>query len=147
MPERVTAKIRQAVAKRANGYCEFCVCLDCFSPQPFSVDHIFPKIKGGKTVLENLALICQGCNNHKYDKVEGFDVELKQVSPLYHPRQQVWAEHFTWSPDWQEIVGLTSTGRATIAALQLNRDRVVNLRRVLLVTGDHPPSIDRHSSP
>jgi hypothetical protein len=31
-------------------------------------------------------------------------------------------------------------GRATIEALQLNRVRVVNLRRVLLVTGDHPPA-------
>jgi 5'-deoxynucleotidase YfbR-like HD superfamily hydrolase len=27
----------------------------------------------------------------------------------------------------------------TIATLKLNRDRVVNLRRVLRVTGDHPP--------
>jgi hypothetical protein len=37
------------------------------------------------------------------------------------------------------IRGTTATGRATIDALQLNRERVVNLRGVLLVTGDHPP--------
>ena len=91
---------------------------------------------------KNLALICQGCNNHKYDKVAEFDAELQQVSPLYHPRQQIWAEHFTWNSDFQEILGLTSTGRATIATLQMNRDRVVNLRRVLVLTGDHPPWLD-----
>jgi hypothetical protein len=86
-----------------------------------------------------LALICQGCNNHKYDKIEGLDPKSKALVDLYNPRKALWHEHFTWSADFQQIVGITATGRATIAALQLNRDRVVNLRRVLLVTGDHPP--------
>jgi HNH endonuclease len=126
MSERMTAKMRQTVAERAKGYCEYCVCSDCFSPQPFSIDHIFPKVRGGKTVLENLALICQGCNNHKYDKVEGLDAESKEMTSLYHPRQQVWSEHFTWNDDYQKMIGLTATGRATIEALKLNLDRVVN---------------------
>jgi HNH endonuclease len=140
MPKYITAKMRQAVAERAKGYCEYCACPDCFSPQPFAIDHILPRVKGGKNILENLALICQGCNNHKYDKVEGLDPELQKTAPLYHPRRQVWAEHFAWSDDFQMIIGRTSTGRATIATLKLNRDRVVNLRRVLYVTGDHPPA-------
>ena len=38
-----------------------------------------------------------------------------------------------------ELIGLTATGRATIATLQLNRAQVVNLRRVLSVVGKHPP--------
>jgi HNH endonuclease len=139
MAERVTAKLRRAVVERARGCCEYCRCPDCFSPQPFSIDHTFPKSRGGRTEFENLALICQGCNNHKYDKIQGLDPKSKELVDLHNPRKALWHEHFTWSADFQQVVGITATGRATIAALQLNRDRVVNLRRVLLVTGDHPP--------
>jgi 5-methylcytosine-specific restriction endonuclease McrA len=139
MADCVTAKMRRAVADRARGYCEYCRCPDCFSPQPFSIDHTFPKSRGGRTEFENLALICQGCNNHKYDKIEGMDPKSQVRVNLYNPRQADWEEHFAWSADFQQVIGITATGRATIVALQLNRDRVVNLRRVLLVTGDHPP--------
>ena len=139
MVDRVTAKMRKVVAERSGGYCEYCFCPDCFSPQPFSVDHIFPKSRGGQTVLENLALICQGCNNHKYDKVEAFDPELQRYASLYNPRQQVWGEHFAWSADSQQVLGISPTGRVTVEALELNRDRVVNLRRVLSAMGEHPP--------
>jgi 5-methylcytosine-specific restriction endonuclease McrA len=139
MADRVTAKMRRAVAERARGYCEYCRCPDCFSPQPFSIDHTLPKSRGGRTEFKNLALICQGCNNHKYDKIEGLDPKSQARVNLYNPRQAAWDEHFTWSADFRQVVGITATGRATIEALQLNRDRVLNLRRVLLVTGDHPP--------
>jgi hypothetical protein len=140
MADRVTAKMRKAVAARARGLCKYCRCPDCFSPQPFSIDHTILKSRGGRTEFENLALICQGCNNHKYDKIEGLDPKSQARVNLYNPRQAAWDEHFTWSADFQEVIGMTATGRATIDALQLNRDRVVNLRRVLLVTGDHPPN-------
>ncbi len=38
------------------------------------------------------------------------------------------------------IVGLTETGRATIVALALNREGVINLREVLMPRGLHPPN-------
>jgi hypothetical protein len=60
--------------------------------------------------------------------------------PLFHPRQQVWNEHFAWSANATEIVGLTRTGRATVDALRLNRDALVNLRRVLFAIQEHPPA-------
>jgi len=44
-----------------------------------------------------------------------------------------------WSPDASLIVGLTPIGRATIAALALNRAGLLNLRRVLSRAGEHPP--------
>jgi len=37
------------------------------------------------------------------------------------------------------LLGLTPTGRATIAALRLNREGVINLRRALKLEGKHPP--------
>jgi hypothetical protein len=38
------------------------------------------------------------------------------------------------------IIGLTPIGRTTVEALQLNREGVVNLRRVLYAMGEHPPA-------
>ncbi len=48
-------------------------------------------------------------------------------------------KHFAWSDDFTLLIGLTPTGRATVGALLLNRDGVVNLRRLLYLNGEHPP--------
>lgn len=105
----------------------------------FAIEHILPRDKVGPTSLNNLALSCQGCNNHKYNKTEALDSLNKQIVPLYHPRQQRWGDHFAWNHDCTLIIGLTPTGRATVAALQMNRPGLVNLRRVLYTLGAHPP--------
>jgi hypothetical protein len=59
---------------------------------------------------------------------------------FYHPRQQRWQDHFTWNEDFSIIIGLTPTGRVTVDILQLNREGVVNLRRMLYALGEHPPA-------
>jgi hypothetical protein len=61
------------------------------------------------------------------------------IVPLFHPRRDRWGDHFAWNADFTRIVGLTPTGRATVEKLQLNRVGVVNLRRVMLIAGLHPP--------
>lgn len=140
MPEsRVTAQQKKAVAERANGCCEYCKSQVRFAIQPFSIEHIIPRSLGGETVLDNLAFSCQGCNNHKYNKTEERDPVSGDTVPLYHPRQQRWGDHFAWNDDFTLIIGLTPTGRSTVKALQLNREGVVNLRRVLYAIGEHPP--------
>ena len=107
--------------------------------QSFSVEHIVPIEKGGESVLENLALACQGCNGHKHTKTEGRDPINKENVALFHPRSQRWQDHFAWDHTGTLILGLTPAGRATVEALKLNREALVNLRRVLSTTGDHPP--------
>ena len=140
MPEsRVTAQQKKAVAERANGCCEYCRSQARFAIQPFSIEHIIPRSQGGETVMDNLALSCQGCNNHKYNKTEGRDPVSGDLVPLYHPRNQQWSDHFAWNEDFSLIIGLTATGRATVETLQINREGVVNLRRVLYTMGEHPP--------
>jgi HNH endonuclease len=104
------------------------------------VEDIIPRSQGGKTNLDNLALSCQGCNNHKYNKTEAKDLLSSNIVSLYHPRQQRWSEHFGWNEDFTLVIGLTPTARATVETLQLNREGVVNLRRVLYAMGEHPPA-------
>ena len=57
-------------------------------------------------------------------------------------KRQVWAQHFIWSSDGTRIIGLTPTGRATIVALALNRERVIDIRKADRQIGRHPPSDD-----
>ncbi len=139
MKKYVPAKLRRLVEIRANGCCEYCRCQEKFSPQSFSVEHILPRQSGGETLAENLALSCQGCNNHKAIKTSAIDPATGDTVSLFHPRWQKWLEHFSWNADSTWIIGLTPVGRATVIALRLNRNGLVNLRRVLYAMGEHPP--------
>lgn len=136
----MTETERQTVLERASHRCEYCQSQMRYATQRFSIEHIQPKAKGGTDDLENLALSCQGCNNHKFTRTEARDAVTGLLAPLYHPREHGWLEHFAWSDDFALVIGLTPTGRATVDALQLNRDGVVNLRRALHALGEHPPA-------
>jgi hypothetical protein len=137
--KRVTAKQKRTVAERARDCCEYCRSQARFATESFSVEHIIPRSRGGETRLDNLALACEGCNSHKYAKMEGYDAATGEMVPLYHPRRQTWYHHFRWNDNFTLIVGLTPTGRATVEALQLNREGLVNLRRILYEVSEHPP--------
>jgi 5-methylcytosine-specific restriction endonuclease McrA len=139
----IPARQKKIVIARANGCCEYCLSQFHYSMDPFSVEHIFPRSLGGHTELDNPAWACQGCNGHKHTRVTGIDPLSGQEVPLYHPRQHRWSEHFAWNNDCTQMVGLTDTGRATIATLHLNRQGVMNLRRVLYVLGEHPPELPK----
>jgi len=136
---RPTTRQKRTVANRAGERCEYCLSPAAFSPDPFAVEHIQPVVEGGPTRLLNLAYSCQGCNNAKYTHTMALDPTTGERVLLYHPRQHRWRDHFHWSADLMELVGRTPTGRATVAQLKLNRPGVVNLRRVLLPIGEHPP--------
>lgn len=139
--ERVPARLRAIVVAQAAECCEYCHSQGRFSPDPLSVEHIIPRSRGGRTILSNLALSCQGCNNHKYTFIVATDPLTSESVPLYHPRRDVWSIHFAWAEEYSVIIGLTPTGRATILALRLNRPALVNLRRILYAAGEHPPAV------
>ena len=134
---------RRQVIDRAEGRCEYCQCPVDYATQLFDVDHIIPLSRGGPSTSNNLAYACSGCNRHKFNRLTGFDpVEGNEIA-LFHPRQDRWEDHFGWSEDHTRVIGLTSTGRATVDALQLNRSGVINLRKLLLLVGKHPPMFKR----
>lgn len=135
----ISAKIRREVIERAKGFCEYCFSNSKFADSPFDLDHILPESNGGKSELNNLALACHGCNLFKSKKTEFFDAVSDKTVRLFSPRIDVWQEHFVWSSDFSGIVGLTAIGRATIEALNLNREGLINQRRMLHKYGKHPP--------
>jgi 5-methylcytosine-specific restriction endonuclease McrA len=111
-PDRPT--LRRDVEQRAEGRCEYCQSPAKYSTHTFSLEHIIPRSQGGTTSLNNLALACQGCNNHKYNKTKAGDPVTHQLVDLFHPRTQRWQAHFTSDERFELIIGLTATGRTTV---------------------------------
>ena len=62
-----------------------------------------------------------------------------EITRLFDPRHQAWREHFAWTPEADRIIGLTPIGRATVAALNLNRPSLVKARQAWVTVGWHPP--------
>lgn len=81
--ERISARLKQAVIENAYACCEYCTSLARYSMSPFAVDHIMPRSRGGTTVQDNLALVCQGCNGAKYNKVTALDPITNRAVPLF----------------------------------------------------------------
>lgn len=125
-----------AVRARARYRCEYCGFPEPFAEVPFHIDHVVAQQHGGQTVLENLALACCFCNRYKGPNLSGIDPVSSQVVRLFHPRQDVWKEHFSWSGPL--IVGKTPTGRATIQALRFNRLDAISVRQLLIREGVYP---------
>lgn len=142
MSGSLSKSIRKKVQDRAGGCCEYCLSQSRFSPDPFSIEHIIPRSGGGTNKKSNLAFACQGCNNRKYTHTEGIDPVTGEAVPLFHPRNDSWDQHFQWIAGATVIVGITPTGRATVEKLRLNREGVVNLRKVLVSADEHPPRLD-----
>ncbi len=134
----VSEAIRAQVVTQAGGVCEYCRYPEEFNSGRFAVDHILPRVLGGADNLNNLALSCRNCNKRKQDATEAQDPLTEESVPLFHPRRDRWEDHFAWSDDFRHIIGLTPTGRATIARLQTNHSGVVRQREVLHQLGLHP---------
>lgn len=139
MNEGIKLSIRRLVKKRAVNRCEYCQAREDCSPDPFSVEHIVPRSKGGESSLQNLCLSCQGCNNHKYTRISHTDDTTGQEVELYNPRQHRWADHFIWDSNPTKILARTPSGRATLSLLRLNRPGLIGLREALIAIAKHPP--------
>jgi len=101
-------------------------------------DHIIPLSRwddlGGGSGLHsptNLAAACTACNARKRDHIDGVDLLTGFSAPLYQPRLHDWYDHFAFSENFEEILGLTATGRVTVRCLGMNRQPYREQRRLL----------------
>ncbi len=127
--------VRTLVRQRAGNRCEYCRLHQDEEPYfRLHVEHIIARQHGGSDDISNLALACHHCNLHKGPNLTGIDPETGQITPLFHPRQQVWDEHFAFLAT--TIVGLSPTGRTTVYVLNVNAEERLNLRAELLASGE-----------
>lgn len=78
--EYVPGSLRYRLLKESNGKCALCGCTK--DDRPLDVDHIVPRSKGGKTVYENLQILCSKCNRGKNNR-DDEDFRIKKVSPVH----------------------------------------------------------------
>lgn len=111
----LSADLRQQVLERARAQCEYCRFPQRFALAPHVIDHIIAYKHGGATTLDNLALACPLCNQHKGSDIASLDPLTGQLTALFHPRRDVWREHFTLTGN--RLTPLTASGRVTAALL------------------------------
>lgn len=136
MSEFSTA-IRQFVALRADFRCEYCRKPEIISNFAFHLEHIISRQHKGSDHLDNLAYACSFCNWKKGPNIATLLVEQGPILPLFHPRQDIWNEHFKVS--FSGIIeAKTDIGEGTLRLLEFNSmDRVLE-RKMLIELGFYP---------
>ena len=136
IPAAVGRRVRAAAGDR----CGYCQAAQRYVFATLEIEHITPVADGGTDAEHNLWVACRLCNGHKAGKVTGTDPSSGVLYRLSNPRTERWADHFGWSPDGVRVVGRTPTGRATVAALQLDSDPIaLAVRAGWVAAGWHPP--------
>jgi HNH endonuclease len=139
MASYVSVALQQQVREDAGRRCGYCLSSETVTGIPLGIEHIVPESVGGPTARENLWLACHRCNKFKGNRTDATDPVTQTVAPLFNPRLQTWREHFQWSVDGTQVIGVTPSGRTTVEALQMNNGYVVEARRFWIFAGWHPP--------
>lgn len=133
----VSAGLRRQVIERAESRCEYCGLAQTGQEATFHIDYVVPVIAGGITVLENLALACVSCSLRKGGRLLVPDPQTHEQVALFNPRLDSWQTHFRLEGLW--VMGITPTGCATVAALNMNRPLALAIREEETYRGRHPP--------
>ena len=139
MSAYISVELQRQIRSRFADCCAYCRTAESLTVTTFEFEHIIPLAKGGKTISENLCLACPSCNRYKATRQTATDPTTQIESPLFHPQQQSWTDHFKWNEAATEIVGFTPIGRATVEALKMNRPQLLRVRRMWVSMGEHPP--------
>ena len=84
--------------KRYNKRCQ--ICGEKFDIKQMTIEHIYPKSKGGTKESHNVTLTCQPCNSKKstiypYKNYKGEELKPSNPYPFFHPFQR---ERDEWRP-------------------------------------------------
>jgi len=123
------------VWRRAGGACEYCQLPQRFDSLRLQIEHIIPRKHRGGDDVDNLALACFACNNHKSSNLSGLN-DAREIVRLFHPRSDRWDDHFQWQN--AVLVGTTDVGRVTVDVLCINLPYRVQLREALIAEGVFP---------
>ncbi|HUN21867.1 MAG TPA: HNH endonuclease [Anaerolineales bacterium] len=93
---------KSEIFRRDQYTCQYCGAQD----QPLTIDHVFPRHRGGKHVWENVVTACQSCNRRKGNRT------LDEVHmPLRHlPRRPIasafyrFGNYLSHQPDWENYL-------------------------------------------
>ena len=139
----ISVEVERRVRDAARNRCGYCLSPQRLVMARLEIEHIIPVSRGGDSSESNLWLSCPLCNRFKADRTSAPDPDTGIEVPLFNPRTQRWSEHFRWSEDGIRVIGLTPTGRATVALLHLADDPdALIVRAHWVLAGWHPPTDD-----
>lgn len=127
-----------AIAQRASHRCEYCKAPEVVFNFPFEVEHIVPISRQGSNDETNLALACRSCNLRKGNRISGVSSRSNAEVRFFHPREDLWSEHFEVSPKTGEILGTTPVGEVTVEYLEMNSPAQVAARQLWIRLGLFP---------
>ncbi|MCD6162162.1 MAG: HNH endonuclease [candidate division Zixibacteria bacterium] len=96
VPNKRIMLSRKNVIKRDGGICQYCGC----KVEHMTVDHVIPKIRGGKDVWENLVASCQKCNNRKGQRTPE-QAKMKLLSKPKRPNHITFIQKFVGVKDYR----------------------------------------------
>ena len=134
---RPSAATRREVARCAKWRCEYCHAAESQTGQACVVDHVVPTSRGGTNELDNLCLSCGWCNSFKQAQTFGWDEVTRRRVRLFHPRRDLWNNHFRWNRSRTRIVPITSIGSS---------DRKTSATQSSAI-GAGPRTLERRASP
>lgn len=80
---RRSAMSRRAIFARDDHRCQYC------GDRADSIDHVFPKSRGGPHTWENVAAACKPCNLTKRDRTPE-EAGMRLARPCRPPRSSAW---------------------------------------------------------
>lgn len=133
-------RLREHLLAQAGYRCGYCRSSQRIIGVRLILDHLTPRARGGTDEEANLWPSCQPCNGFKQARTQSRDLLSGEFVPLFNPRRQRWGEHFAWEDGGRLIAWRTASGRATVAALHLNRAELVEARSLWIEAGWRPPA-------
>lgn len=136
MASDVSEALRRHVADRAYHVCEYCLIHQDDTFWGCQVDHIISRKHGGISEASNLAWACALCNNSKGSDLGTLAGPRSELTRLFHPRSDRWAECFQLQG--VRIEAANPVGEATVKLLQINEANRLRERQVLAEAGRYP---------
>jgi len=137
---RISPSLRKRVSKQARYRCGYCLTPQRIIGMPMEIDHIIPESLGGSSQEGNLWLACRQGRSLLYYvglilATGPMDFYANHVTICYIPKiNPTYQSQILHAP-----VGRTVTGRATVKALRLNNEIIVDARRLWVQADWHPP--------
>jgi 5-methylcytosine-specific restriction endonuclease McrA len=108
--KRKTFFMRKRIPKTLN-LSKLCVIFDytcqiCYEKLPkdqFTIEHIFPKSKGGTRDIENISLSCNSCNQKKKDIYPFYDVKNTNIKGVPLPLPILPNKYTEIRPEWNKF--------------------------------------------
>jgi hypothetical protein len=141
MSTYLPAELRQQLVAVDDQRCAYGQTTEANTGQPLVVDHIIPEAQDRQTTFDNLCFACRRCNECQGPTTRREEPLTDEGVRIFHPRQHAWIDHFAWDAAGIRLLGLTAIGRATIIALDINNEVIVDARRRWVGVGWHPPAL------